>query len=31
MVDLDDGTGADNSLTARSNYYYRIVSVKNLM
>lgn len=33
MVDLDDGStpAADNVLTARSNYYYRITKVTNLM
>ena len=31
MVDLDDGTGADNSLTANKNYYYRFVKISNLM
>ena len=31
FVDLDDGTGADNSLTADKNYYYRKVRVDNLM
>ena len=30
MVDLDDGSGTA-SLTARSNYYYRITKVTNLM
>jgi hypothetical protein len=30
MVDLDDGSSSA-SLTARSNYYYRIVKVTNLM
>jgi len=31
MVDLDDSSGSLNDLTANKNYYYRFVTVKNLM